>query len=111
MVKMFVDHLSKVKIYQRVFFQRLLNGSTLACSVYVFTALLCGSVFGVTTDPGGEPLKVIFRNGEDGYAVYRTPNLLMTTNGTLLAFSQGRVNSHHDEGVINIVLKRSFDGG
>jgi sialidase-1 len=54
---------------------------------------------------------LIFRNGENGYAVYRTPGLVLSKQGTILAFSQGRVDGHWDEGDIDIVLKRSTDGG
>lgn len=77
----------------------------------VILSLFWGSVLAVNTAEEREPLQLIFRNGDEGYAVYRTPNLLMTKEGTLLAFTQGRVHSHHDEGVINVVLKRSFDEG
>jgi sialidase-1 len=52
-----------------------------------------------------------FVAGQDGYACYRCPTLAVALDGTLLAFCEGRVNSHKDEDDIDVVLKRSSDGG
>ncbi|MFJ3301950.1 exo-alpha-sialidase [Streptomyces sp. NPDC086549] len=54
---------------------------------------------------------VPFRAGEEGYASYRIPAVVATASGTLLAFCEGRVGSAKDHGEIDIVLKRSTDGG
>ncbi|HBH54631.1 MAG TPA: exo-alpha-sialidase [Planctomycetaceae bacterium] len=54
---------------------------------------------------------VPFLGGTAGYAVYRTPALVVSSQGTVLAFCGGRVNDHKDEGDIDIVLRRSVDGG
>jgi len=54
---------------------------------------------------------VPFVGGKEGYAVYRCPTLAVSTNGTVLAFCEGRVNSHQDEDDMDVVLKRSTDGG
>ncbi|MEV5876683.1 sialidase family protein [Streptomyces sp. NPDC052101] len=54
---------------------------------------------------------VPFRAGHDGYAVFRIPAVVVTGTGTLLAFCEGRVDSAADHGHIDIVLKRSVDGG
>lgn len=53
----------------------------------------------------------LFISGQGGYNTYRIPALYETTNGTLLAFCEGRVNSSSDTGNIDTVLRRSFDGG
>ncbi|WP_330283781.1 sialidase family protein [Streptomyces sp. NBC_00588] len=52
-----------------------------------------------------------FRAGREGYASYRIPAVVTTGKGTLLAFCEGRVTSASDHGHIDIVLKRSTDGG
>lgn len=52
-----------------------------------------------------------FISGEGGYHTYRIPAIARTTNGTLLAFSEGRKNSSNDDGDIDIVLRRSKDNG
>lgn len=54
---------------------------------------------------------VVFRAGDDGYHTFRIPALLTTRNGTLLAFCEGRRDSTSDTGNIDLVLKRSRDGG
>jgi sialidase-1 len=55
--------------------------------------------------------KPLFVSGRDGYNTYRIPALVKTVKGTLLAFCEGRVNSQSDHGDIDIVLRRSEDGG
>ncbi|MET8243322.1 sialidase family protein [Streptomyces sp. NPDC005202] len=54
---------------------------------------------------------VPFRAGHEGYAGFRIPAVVATREGTLLAFCEGRVDSARDHGNIDIVLKRSTDGG
>jgi sialidase-1 len=62
--------------------------------------------------PAGEPAKYdLFVGGEDGYNTYRIPAMILTSDGTLLAFCEGRVNNQLDWGDIDLVLKRSFDNG
>ena len=56
-------------------------------------------------------VSVPFRAGTGGYASYRIPAVVVTRAGTLLAFAEGRVGSSADHGNIDLVLKRSADGG
>jgi sialidase-1 len=53
----------------------------------------------------------VFRAGDDGYHTFRIPALLQTRKNTLLAFCEGRRGSTSDSGDIDIVMKRSHDGG
>jgi sialidase-1 len=53
----------------------------------------------------------VFVAGADGYHTYRIPALIITTNGTVLAFCEGRKNSRSDSGDIDLLFKRSTDGG
>ncbi|MFE6523920.1 exo-alpha-sialidase [Streptomyces sp. NPDC057794] len=56
--------------------------------------------------------QVLFRASQDpGYACFRIPAIVRTTTGTLLAFAEGRVLNCGDAADIDIVLKRSTDGG
>ncbi|MBD0418762.1 exo-alpha-sialidase [Streptomyces sp. TRM S81-3] len=48
---------------------------------------------------------------EPGYACFRIPALVRTTRGTLLAFAEGRALNCGDAADIDIVLRRSTDGG
>ncbi len=53
----------------------------------------------------------VFVAGEDGYDTYRIPAMIEAADGTLLAFAEGRVGGRGDSGNIDLVLKRSRDGG
>lgn len=56
--------------------------------------------------------QVLFKASQDpGYACFRIPAVVKTAKGTLLAFAEGRVNDCSDAGDIDLVLKRSHDGG
>src|SRR5687768_6396435 len=54
---------------------------------------------------------VVFGSGEDGYHSFRIPAVIVTKQGTLLAFCEGRRKSRSDSGDIDLVLRRSTDGG
>ncbi|GAA5497131.1 hypothetical protein Rhal01_03321 [Rubritalea halochordaticola] len=66
-------------------------------------------VTGTFTKPA--KLNHLFACGQEGYASYRIPALVTTKSGTLLAFCEGRKDHAGDHGNIDIVLKRSTDGG
>ena len=53
----------------------------------------------------------VFVSGTEGHKSYRIPAMISLPEGTLLAFCEGRVVDSGDFGDINIVLKRSNDGG
>ncbi|MEU4464501.1 sialidase family protein [Streptomyces sp. NPDC024017] len=56
--------------------------------------------------------QVLFKASQDpGYACFRIPAIVRTAGGTLLAFAEGRVLNCGDAADIDIVLKRSTDGG
>ena len=64
----------------------------------------------MTTESG--PIQTnLFTSGTLGYHTFRIPALVVSTRGTLLAFAEGRRNSRHDTGAIDIVLRRSVDNG
>jgi len=73
-------------------------------------AALYGPARLMAEDRGVEQTPV-FVAGQDGYHTYRIPALLPTTKGTLLAFCEGRVAGRGDSGDIDLLLKRSTDGG
>lgn len=65
----------------------------------------------MTENAEATDVTVPFRAGEGGYASYRIPAIVVSRTGTLLAFCEGRVDSASDHGHIDIVLRRSTDGG
>src|SRR5262245_49831864 len=62
-------------------------------------------------DPAPPSHGDVFVAGKDGYHTFRIPAVVVTKKGTLLAFCEGRKNSRSDTGDIDVVLRRSFDGG
>lgn len=53
----------------------------------------------------------VFSAGEGGYYCIRIPSLVATLNGSLLAFGEGRMGNCNDAGWVDVVMKRSTDGG
>ncbi|WP_399083585.1 exo-alpha-sialidase [Streptomyces sp. BBFR2] len=80
-------------------------------------ALLPAAPAGAATDraaapPGGFDQRILFSAAQDpGYACFRIPAVVRSVRGTLLAFAEGRVHDCGDAGDIDLVLKRSADGG
>ncbi|MDN3205611.1 sialidase family protein [Algoriphagus sediminis] len=54
---------------------------------------------------------IVYKGGQEGHAIYRIPAIISLPNQDLLAFAEGRVNGTDDFGDINLVMKRSADGG
>jgi len=52
-----------------------------------------------------------FISGTEGYHTFRIPALLLLSSGELLLFCEGRRQSSRDDGWIDLVYKRSSDGG
>ncbi len=55
--------------------------------------------------------KAIWVAGEEGYHTYRIPALIAAADGSLLAFCEGRKDARGDAGNIDLLMKRSVDGG
>ncbi|MCS0601450.1 glycoside hydrolase [Streptomyces sp. LP11] len=54
---------------------------------------------------------VPYVSGQGGYAAYRIPAVVRTRQGTVLAFAEGRRDGVGDSGDIDVVVRRSRDGG
>ncbi|WP_254510592.1 sialidase family protein [Anatilimnocola floriformis] len=77
-------------------------------------ALLCGFLpcSSQAEGPSLEPTKVdLFEAGKDGYGTYRIPGIVVTKNGVVLAYCEARRNASTDWGQIDVMLRRSTDGG
>ncbi|WP_371526292.1 exo-alpha-sialidase [Streptomyces sp. NBC_01283] len=93
---------------------RSLRTATAALTVVAVGALLPGPAAQAAPDAraAGFEQQVLFKASQDpGYACYRIPAVVKTVKGTLLAFAEGRTNDCSDAGDIDIVVKRSDDGG
>lgn len=53
----------------------------------------------------------LWKSGEGGYDTYRIPALIKAKSGTLLALCEGRKTGRGDSGNIDLLLRRSNDGG
>src|SRR4051812_35265102 len=52
----------------------------------------------------------VFEKGNEGYAIYRIPGLVVTKKGTVLAYCEAR-RSGSDWSAIDLMTRRSTDGG
>lgn len=70
-------------------------------------------VAGLAAQSGPLPLRRVdvFVSGEGGYHTYRIPSIIAAQNGDLLAFAEGRVKGRGDAGNIDLLMRRSTDGG
>lgn len=65
-----------------------------------------------TAKPGARCTQSVpYTAGDNGYASFRIPAVVTTTRGTVLAFAEGRHAGTADSGDIDVVLRRSSDGG
>jgi sialidase-1 len=69
---------------------------------------ICALALALAAEPTQD---AVFVAGKDGYHTYRIPSLIVSAKGTLLAFCEGRKNGRGDAGDIDLVLRRSSDGG
>ena len=63
------------------------------------------------TDTGNTSSPDLYVENTGGYRQFRIPAVALTSDGTLLAFAEGRKYSGSDTGNIDLVLRRSTDGG
>lgn len=60
----------------------------------------------------GDPEQIeVFRSGDGGYHTYRIPAIVLTPGGHLVAFAEARRAGQGDTGDIDLVSRRSEDGG
>ncbi len=74
-------------------------------------ALFVSFCFIVSAQQAEKKLNYIFESGNNGYNTFRIPAIITTKSGVLIAFAEGRKNTSSDTGDIDLVMKRSEDGG
>ena len=76
--------------------------------------LLCGLVSppaGFVAQAGQVEKTDLFVSGEGGYKLFRIPGIVVTAAGTVLAYCEARRGDSGDWGTIDVMLRRSIDGG
>lgn len=100
---------------------RICNIYTVAIVAFLNCAQSCQKENpGTSGVPGTSPeppatssgFNYVYEQGTDGFEAYRIPAIVKTDEGTLLAFAEARrTRSAGDSGDIDLVVKRSTDGG
>ena len=83
----------------------------LSVLLLTIVAGLAGAQGKSTQQARAQELPYLFKRGEEGYHTFRIPAIVATQTGSLLAFSEGRKGGDRDTGDIDLVMKRSEDGG
>lgn len=65
----------------------------------------------LVTSSAAQPIVDVFVSGRDGYHTFRIPAIVRAADGALLAFAEGRRTGRADAGDIDLVCRRSVDGG
>lgn len=80
-------------------------------SLFILMSLLAFA-FPVSKSNAAQTAEVdVFVSGEDDYHTYRIPAIIQTQKGALIAFAEARKSSRSDSGDIDLVYKKSLDGG
>lgn len=90
---------------------RLLTRLSTLALVGVLAAGLAPAATAAPAEPYFDEQALFNPAQEQGYNCFRIPAIVRGASGTLLAFAEGRVDNCGDTGDIDIVLKRSTDGG
>jgi sialidase-1 len=77
----------------------------------IYEFFLLTLIISPTLSRAQKTLNHLYRAGESGYACFRIPAIVTTVKGTVLAFAEARKNNCGDAGDIDLVVKRSSDGG
>lgn len=87
---------------------RLVHARTFGCA---FLAVCVGTAAARAQSPSAPRYSDVYVAGEGGHQAYRIPSVIATPKGTLLAFAEARRTGAGDAGDIDLVVRRSHDGG
>ena len=65
----------------------------------------------LTASASTQDFNYLFKAGDNGYKCFRIPAVIKTQKGSILAFAEGRKNHCGDADDIDLVVRRSEDGG
>ena len=91
--------------HQRLFSEAIIVAGT--CAV-----IACATAGSAGQElPAGVKRVALFRPGDGGYPTFRMEALTITPRGTILAFTEGRKGGSGVHGDVDLLLRRSLDGG
>ncbi len=84
----------------------------LAVKLLAMVSIWLAGIDSTASEPGRAPAVTdLFVSGRGGYHTYRIPAIVVTNSGTLLAICEGRKTSRADHGDVDMLVRRSPDGG
>jgi sialidase-1 len=89
------------------------RGIRAGAALVLAVAAMAATLGGTAAARGEEEIRrtVVFESGVGGYHTYRIPAIVRAANGELVAFCEGRRTSGSDAGDIDVLCRRSHDGG
>ena len=85
--------------------------------LFCVTSLWAACCVGVSTVLRADEATIVasrldlFRGGDGAYEKYRIPGVVVSAKGTVIVYCEGRKRASSDWGPIDILLRRSTDGG
>ena len=73
--------------------------------------LLCAVALPSLADDPPIETSALFVAGEGGYHTYRIPAMVVSSRGVVMVFCEGRKTGSRDDGDIDLLARRSLDGG
>lgn len=89
--------------------QRVHQPPTASGAIRLISLLLLAT--SLLAAPASLEQSALWTAGQEGYHTYRIPALLVTAKGSVLAFCEGRKTGSGDHGDVDLIAKRSTDGG
>ncbi|MBD3353723.1 MAG: hypothetical protein GF364_19720 [Candidatus Lokiarchaeota archaeon] len=93
----------------------------MASAIPLILLIMGGTIAGVLFGPPDAqcqpypedlPFKTtIYKQGDFGYNTFKIPTMITAKNGTILAFAEARVENQEDWGKMDMVVRKSYDGG
>lgn len=84
---------------------------TRRCLGLLAMAIACGAAAARAEEDSGIEHSTLWECGSNGYHTYRIPAIVVTKQGTVLAFCEGRKVHGGDAGDIDLLARRSTDNG
>lgn len=87
------------------------SARTLTRRVAVQAMLAANLPLAQAQSPAAPDKTDLFVRGTGDYAYYRIPGVVVTNNGTVLAYCEARKHGPHDWNTLDVLTRRSVDGG